>query len=63
MSEIFKATTGGAQKMCEELNVSFLGSLPLDPKVARCCDEGKNFFEEVPESPVVKALESIVKSK
>lgn len=60
-AQIFPANTGGAKKMCEELDVPFLGSLPLDPKVARCCDEGKNFFEEVPDSPVVKALEEIVK--
>ncbi|XP_066250673.1 cytosolic Fe-S cluster assembly factor Nubp1 homolog [Euwallacea similis] len=59
-SNIFKATTGGARKMCEELDVPFLGSLPLDPKVAKCCDEGKNFFEEVPESPVVRTLDSVI---
>lgn len=42
-SDIFPASTGGAKKMCEELKVPFLGSLPLDPRIARCCDEGKDF--------------------
>lgn len=46
--------------MCQDLQVAFLGSLPLDPKIAKCSDEGKNFFEEVPDSPVVKAIERIV---
>ncbi|XP_050301753.1 cytosolic Fe-S cluster assembly factor NUBP1 homolog isoform X2 [Anthonomus grandis grandis] len=61
-AEIFKATTGGVKKMCEELDVPFLGSLPLDPKVTRSCDEGKNFFEEVPDSPVISVLQTIVKN-
>lgn len=59
-SQIFKATTGGASKMCDQLGVTFLGSLPLDPKVAKCCDEGRNFFDELPDSPVVKSVQEIV---
>lgn len=62
-SEIFPATTGGAKEMCQELNVEFLGSLPLDPRLARCCDEGKDFINEFPESPAVVELKNIVKSK
>lgn len=61
-SEIFAASTGGAMKMCEDLQVPFLGSLPLDPKIARCSDEGKNFIRELPDSPVVLALNTIVES-
>lgn len=49
--------------MCEDLEVPFLGSLPLDPKIARCSDEGKNFIMELPDSPAVKALNNIVESK
>jgi len=60
-SEIFPATTGGARQMCEDLHVPFLGSLPLDPKLARCCDEGKDYLTELPDSPAVKALNQIVK--
>lgn len=63
LSEIFPATTGGARKMCEELNVPFLGNLPLDPTLARCCDEGRNFVTELPDSPAVKNLKSIIESK
>lgn len=59
-SQIFKATTGGASKMCDQLGVTFLGSLPLDPKVAKCCDEGRNFFDELPDSPVVKSVQEVV---
>ena len=62
-SIIFKPSTGGAKKMAEEMGVPFLGSVPLDPKLARACDEGKNFIEENPESPAVKAINSIIESK
>lgn len=62
-AEIFPASTGGAQKMSKELNVEFLGSIPLDPLLARCCDEGKNFLTEMPNSPTVNALNNICKRK
>lgn len=60
-SEIFPAVTGGAPQMCSDMKVNLLGSLPLDPILARCCDEGKNFVEELPESPAVKSLNLIIK--
>lgn len=58
-SEIFPATTGGAATMCSELNVPFLGALPLDPLLARRCDEGL----ELPTSPAVDALAALVDSE
>lgn len=62
-AEIFPASTGGAQTMSKELNVEFLGSIPLDPFLARCCDEGKNFLTEMSDSPTVSALNKICKRK
>ena len=41
-SEIFPAKTGGAKTMCEEMNVAFLGSLPLDPELTKACDKGED---------------------
>lgn len=49
--------------MCAELGVALLGSLPLDPVLARCCDAGTDFLLELPASPAVTALRSIVASK
>lgn len=49
--------------MSKDLNVEFLGSIPLDPLLARCCDEGKNFLTEMPNSPTVSALNDICKRK
>lgn len=60
-SVIFPALTGGAQKMCKDMGVPFLGTLPLDPRVARACDEGENFIDKYgPNTTTVKALNSII---
>ncbi|XP_023288786.1 cytosolic Fe-S cluster assembly factor NUBP1 homolog isoform X2 [Orussus abietinus] len=59
-AEIFPALTGGAKQMSSELNVEYLGSLPLDPLLARCCDEGKNFLTEMPDSPTTVAIQTII---
>ncbi|KAK3089749.1 hypothetical protein FSP39_006178 [Pinctada imbricata] len=60
-SQIFPPTTGGGKKMSEDMKVPFLGSLPLDPLIGKCCDEGKSFLSEVPDSPATKAYISIIK--
>ena len=32
-TKIFPPTTGGAEQMCSEMDVDFLGSIPLDPRI------------------------------
>lgn len=49
--------------MCSDLEVPFLGGVPLDPKLARACDEGKDFLAEFEDSPTAKAFKEIAKSK
>lgn len=49
--------------MCSDLNLPLLGKVPLDPRIARSCDEGKSFLQEVPESPAAKVYQNIVQSK
>lgn len=61
-SQIFPPTTGGAQKMAADMEVPFLGKVPLDPRIGRCCDEGKSFLSEVPESPAANAYKQIIQS-
>lgn len=60
-SEIFPKTTGGAEKMCQDMNVKFLGKIPLDPLIGQCCDEGKSFIKEHPNSPANIAYTDIIK--
>ncbi|XP_030232130.1 cytosolic Fe-S cluster assembly factor nubp1 [Gadus morhua] len=61
-SQIFPPTTGGAERMCEELGLRLLGKVPLDPRIGRSCDEGRSFLAEVPDSPAALAYSRIVKS-
>jgi Mrp family chromosome partitioning ATPase len=44
-----------------DMGVPFLGSLPLDPRLARSCDEGTNFLIDIPDSPVVLAFNKLLK--
>jgi NUBPL iron-transfer P-loop NTPase len=60
---MFPASSGGAKKMAEELNVLYLGSLPLDPKLGQSCDNGVSFLAESSQSPTAKALDSIIKGR
>lgn len=60
VAEIFPARTGGARAMCEELGVEFLGSLAIDPRLTKACDEGRNFVTEFEGSVAVQSLNGIV---
>jgi MinD superfamily P-loop ATPase len=49
--------------MCQEMEVPFLGRVPLDPMIAQCCDEGKSFIKEHANSPAAQAYIAIIESK
>lgn len=59
-SQVFRATTGGARKLAEEVGVPFLGSVPLDPRIGMACDFGESFFDAYPDSPATTALRDVV---
>ncbi|XP_071427758.1 cytosolic Fe-S cluster assembly factor NUBP1 isoform X2 [Pithys albifrons albifrons] len=59
-SQIFPPTTGGAEKMCQNLNVSLLGKVPLDPQIGKSCDSGQSFLSEAPESPAALSYRNII---
>ncbi|XP_034613148.1 cytosolic Fe-S cluster assembly factor nubp1-A-like isoform X1 [Trachemys scripta elegans] len=59
-SQIFPPTTGGAEKMCQNLNISLLGKVPLDPQIGKSCDQGQCFFSEIPESPATSSYKNII---
>ena len=60
-SVIFPATHGGAEKMCEEMGVKFLGKIPLDPLIAKSCDVGAPYFLENPNAPATLNFKTIYK--
>ncbi|PWN47813.1 P-loop containing nucleoside triphosphate hydrolase protein [Violaceomyces palustris] len=59
-SDIFYPSTGGAKALCEELGLNFLGSVPLDPRIGKCCDLGESFVDEYPDSPASKAYLEVI---
>ncbi|EZF70751.1 cytosolic Fe-S cluster assembly factor nbp35 [Trichophyton soudanense CBS 452.61] len=60
-SDIFKATTGGGRQLAADLDIQFLGSIPLDPRVGMACDFGESFIDSFPDSPATLALKSVVR--
>jgi hypothetical protein len=46
--------------MCEEMNCSLLGQMPLDPQLLIVTEQGKSIVKEKPESEPAKALIGIV---
>ena len=51
---------GGGEKLADELDVPFLGRIPLDPANSKANDEGVPFVVSNPDSPASKAVRSIV---
>jgi ATP-binding protein involved in chromosome partitioning len=59
-TEIFQS--GGGKKMAQEMDVAFLGSIPIDPKVGIDSDKGTPFVVSHKDSAAAKAFMEIVKS-
>jgi ATP-binding protein involved in chromosome partitioning len=57
--EIFQS--GGGKKIAEELDIPFLGSIPIDQKISEDSDKGLPFITEHGDSPASKAFMEIVK--
>jgi ATP-binding protein involved in chromosome partitioning len=56
--DLFKV--GGGEKAARDLQVPFLGRIPLDPAIVENCDHGKPFVASKPESPAAKAFSEIM---
>ncbi|MDO8691674.1 MAG: P-loop NTPase, partial [Dehalococcoidia bacterium] len=53
-------SSGGGQKLAEEMDVPFLGRIPMDPRLSQCSDEGIPFVFKYPESSASIDLNLIV---
>jgi ATP-binding protein involved in chromosome partitioning len=47
---------GGGRRMAAEMDVPFLGAVPLDPRVVAAGDEGRPFVRDLPDSPATAAF-------
>ncbi|CAD6243380.1 unnamed protein product [Miscanthus lutarioriparius] len=60
-SEVFDSSKGGAEKMCREMGVPFLGKVPMDLQLCKAAEEGRSCFADQKCSASAPALQSIVK--
>jgi len=51
--------TGGGEKTARQMNVRFLGRIPLDPRVVACGDSGACYREVHADSAVTRAFDDI----
>jgi len=58
--DLFK--TGGGKKASEELNVPFLGAIPIDPKIVEFTDKGIPYLEKFKDSEAGKAFQSVAEN-
>lgn len=59
-SEVFDSSGGGAERMCREMGVPFLGKVPLDPQLCKAAEQGKSCFEGSKCSVSAPSLKSII---
>jgi len=56
--DIFKK--GGGERLATEMNVPFLGRIPLDPQIVEQSDSGKPFTQYCPGTQTAGAFESVI---
>lgn len=59
-TQVFFPSSGGAEKMCKEMGVPFLGKIPLDPAISKAGELGQSLFEQECTSPGVVAVSDLV---
>ena len=52
---------GGGQRIAEDMSVPFLGSIPMDPKIAAACDSGRAFVHDYATTPTAEIMRNIIK--
>ncbi len=51
--------SGGGERTAKQLDLPFLGRIPMDPNMVKCGDQGVSFQKTYPDSPVTKAFSVI----
>ncbi|CBX93883.1 cytosolic Fe-S cluster assembly factor nbp35 [Plenodomus lingam] len=60
-AQIFRASTGGAQRLAADMGIPYLGAVPLDPRIGMACDYGESFLSAYPDSPACRAIREVVR--
>ena len=53
---------GGGKKAAEDLNVPFLGAIPLDPEMVKAGDEGRPYVLRHADTPTWKAVDTVIEN-
>jgi len=59
-TDVFAASKGGAEAMCDATGVPFLGKVPLDPAIGRAAELGMSIFDPTLRVPSVSAVDAVV---
>ena len=57
--EILLFKGGGGEELAKKTGITFLGSIPIDPKIVDASDMGTLYVKKYPDSEATKALEKI----
>jgi len=60
-SKIDIFSKGGGEKMAAEMNVPYLGSIPIDKDIVDACESGKPYLSEYADSTAALAFNAIIK--
>ncbi|MCK5835474.1 MAG: Mrp/NBP35 family ATP-binding protein, partial [Lentisphaeria bacterium] len=58
ITEIFQGA--GGEHLAKEMDVKFLGKIPIEPEIAKACDSGKPYVSAFADSLTAKCFEEIV---
>ncbi|KAL8043769.1 hypothetical protein ABFX02_08G006500 [Erythranthe guttata] len=59
-SEVFDTSGGGGTKMCRDMEIPFLGKVPLDPQLCKAAEEGRSCFVDGKCKVSAPALKAII---
>lgn len=59
-TEVFDSSGGGATKMCMDMQVPFLGKVPMDPQLCKAAEEGRSCFADLKCRTSASALRRII---
>lgn len=54
--ELFPSTTGGAEKMCTDLNLDLIAKIPHDPKLSKYGDNGESYIDNIDKNSLIAKL-------
>jgi len=59
ITPIFRS--GGGRQIADDMDVPFLGSIPIDPVIAEACDAGRAFIRHYAASPTAAVMQDIIR--